>query len=71
MSFGSCACCQRRFRSMAARELAEKRAAVLADLKLSRKITYSFTPANYPIYSGSKHQRHQEASKQFRQHGAG
>lgn len=37
--YGSCACCQRRFRSIATRELAEKRAAVLADLKLSRTLS--------------------------------
>lgn len=63
--YGSCACCQRRFRSIAARELAEKRAAVLADLKASAvRAAYD----NAALMN--KIERHAADSASYKQHGA-
>lgn len=57
-----CPHCSRRFRSPQAYKLYLKRQAVIADLKLTARITYSTTPAD-------KIERHREQSQDYRQHG--
>jgi len=58
-----CPDCHRRFRSKQAYELAQRRKAVIEDLQLTKRITYSHTP------SLTKHDRHIQDSADFRQHG--